>query len=228
MAADAGLGKHVSQTFDSSAQRAVGDESCRLTEVGSHGERALQRELGTEARANRFYETQMLDYLNRRMIDFVCRQEMLFVATADANGECDSTFRAGPAGFIRVFDYTTIGYPEYRGNGVMASLGNISENGHVGLLMIDFIEDLIGLHINGTAEVVANDLLAAQYDLSDVQNPGRHAPERWVKIGVVEAYIHCAKHIPRLARQPRTRHWGTDDSARKKSDYFDIKRAKSA
>jgi predicted pyridoxine 5'-phosphate oxidase superfamily flavin-nucleotide-binding protein len=218
----------VSQKFDSSAWRPAGGESCRLTAVGSRGERALQREFGTEQRANRFYDTQMLDYLNKRMIEFVCRQEMLFVATADANGECDATFRAGPPGFIRVFDYATVGYPEYRGNGVMASLGNISENGHVGLLMIDFIEDLIGLHINGTAEIVADDVLQNQYDLTDVQNPGRHAPERWVKVNVVEAYIHCAKHIPRFARQPRTRQWGTDDSVRKKSDYFDTASSKSA
>src|SRR5580700_10519229 len=88
------------------------------------------------------------------MIDFIGRMEMAFIATSDAAGECDCSFRAGKAGFIRVLDERTIAYPELRGNGVMASLGNIVENPHVGIFMIDFAQDLIGLHVNGTAEIV--------------------------------------------------------------------------
>lgn len=115
-----------------------------------------------------------------------------------------------------------------RMRGFMASLGKISENGHIGLLMIDFMQDQIGLHVNGTAEIVSDEAMRAAYDLSDIQNPGRRGPERWVKVAVVEAYIHCAKHIPKLAKQPRTRQWGTDGPARKKSDYFETASGKSA
>ena len=64
-------------------------------------------------------------------------------------------FRCGHAGFVKVLDERTVAYPEYRGNGVMASLGNISENPCVGLLFIDFGEQ-IGLHINGGARIVEN------------------------------------------------------------------------
>ena len=46
---------------------------------------------------------------------------------SDGSGECDCSFRAGPPGFIRVLDDRTIDYPDYRGNGVMASLGNMLE-----------------------------------------------------------------------------------------------------
>ena len=49
---------------------------------------------------------------------------MVWIATADAHGECDCPFRAGPPGFVQVLDDQTARYPEYRGNGVMASLGN--------------------------------------------------------------------------------------------------------
>jgi uncharacterized protein len=55
-----------------------------------------------------------------------------------------------------VLDEKTLAYPEYRGNGVMSSLGNISENPHVGLLFVDFT-DKIGLHVNGRARIVEND-----------------------------------------------------------------------
>jgi predicted pyridoxine 5'-phosphate oxidase superfamily flavin-nucleotide-binding protein len=118
------------------------------------GERALQEALGTSARAEQFYSKQVLDHLNAEMSSFVSRQSMAFLATADAQGNCDCSFRAGPPGFMQVLDPHTLAFPEYRGNGVMASAGNIVENGHVALLFIDFCQDVIGLHVNGPAELV--------------------------------------------------------------------------
>jgi predicted pyridoxine 5'-phosphate oxidase superfamily flavin-nucleotide-binding protein len=105
------------------------------------------------------------------MIEFVGRMEIVFIATSDTNGEFDASLRAGPPGFVRVLDDRTLAYPEYRGNGVMASLGNLSENPHIGLLMIDFVEDLIGLHVNGRARIVDNDDFRARYPGKDCGMP---------------------------------------------------------
>lgn len=190
---------------------------------GSTGEHELQRILGTEERARKFYADQVLDRVNDKMRAFIARQEMMFVATADKKGECDCSFRAGPPGFIRVLDERTLAYPEYRGNGVMASLGNLVENPNIGLLMIDFFEDLVGLHVNGRALLVEHEEFLRQYPgvwQDDV--PGRR-PRVWVRLHVEEAYIHCSKHIPRLAKVPRHRAWGTDDVKRKGGDYFAAK-----
>ncbi|GAA1855348.1 hypothetical protein GCM10009836_39260 [Pseudonocardia ailaonensis] len=190
---------------------------------GSDGEHSLQTAYGTTARAERFYDDQVRERLLPRMIEFVGRMEMMFVATADAHGECDSSLRAGEPGFIRVLDDRHLAYPEYRGNGVHASLGNISENGNVGLLMVDFVEDMIGLHVNGKAWIVEDDLFRAQYPaVPDETSPGRRA-DRWVVVKVDEAYIHCRKHIPRMARVTERREWGTDDPARKGGDFFGAK-----
>jgi predicted pyridoxine 5'-phosphate oxidase superfamily flavin-nucleotide-binding protein len=153
---------------------------------GSIGEHALQERYGTTHRARGFYDHQVLDHLNEHMQTFLARMEMVFIATADAAGEADCSFRAGPPGFVCVLDERTLAYPEYRGNGVMASLGNIAENAHIGLLFIDFCGDAIGLHVNGRASIVEDDALL----------------DRWVHVDVVDAYVHCAKHIPRLARRP--------------------------
>jgi len=189
---------------------------------GSAGEHVLQQRYGSEDRARRFYRNQVLDHLNPQMSAFVARMEMMFVATADGGGDCDCTFRAGPPGFVQVLGERRIAWPEYRGNGVMASLGNISENAHVGLLFVDFFRDVIGLHINGTARVVEMAAMRFAYpDLVVDPVPGRR-PERWVSMHVEEAYIHCAKHIPRLAKLPRTRAWGTDDVRRKGGDFFEV------
>lgn len=192
---------------------------------GSAGEHALQQRYGTTERAERFYRQQVLDHLNQRMRGFIARQEMLFVASADATGECDCTFRAGPPGFVEVLDAHRLAWPEYRGNGVLASLGNISENAHVGLLFVDFFRDVIGLHVNGCAEVVDDATMRAEYsNLSVDPVPGRR-PERWVRVRVDEAYVHCAKHIPRLLKLPRDRAWGTDDTKRKGGDFFGVRAA---
>jgi uncharacterized protein len=49
-----------------------------------------------------------------------------------------------------VLDARTLRYPEYRGNGSMVSLGNILDNPHIGMVLLDFDQERIGLHINGT------------------------------------------------------------------------------
>jgi uncharacterized protein len=190
---------------------------------GSAGEHALQCAYGSEDRAGRFYADQVRDRLLPAMAEFVARMEMVFVATADADGECDASLRAGPPGFVRVLDDRTLAYPEYRGNGVHASLGNISENGRVGLLMVDFVRDRIGLHVNGRARIVEDDALRGRFPHIGVDPARGRRAERWVVVDVEEAYVHCRKHIPQMAVVAERRDWGTDDPARKGGDYFGAK-----
>ena len=74
----------------------------------------------------------MLNHLNDRRQAFIGRMEMMFITTADRSGEADCSFRAGPPGFVCVLDERALAYPEYRGNAVMASLGNVVETGTSG------------------------------------------------------------------------------------------------
>jgi predicted pyridoxine 5'-phosphate oxidase superfamily flavin-nucleotide-binding protein len=199
------------------------------TMPGSWGEHELQERYGTKARAEAFYKKQMLSYLNPQMRAFIARQEMFFLATADGHGECDVSFRAGEAGFVHTISEKILVYPEYRGNGILASMGNIAENPHAGLLFIDFFRDKVGLHVNGEARICSNDELLACPDFSaalqaDIALTGGRRPERWVLVTVEEAYIHCSKHIPRLAKaDEEARQWGTDDVRAKGGDYFQAK-----
>ncbi len=195
---------------------------------GSAGEHLLQLTYGSRTRAERFYRDQVCDALNDEMIDFIDRMEMAFIATSDANGEADCSPRFGPPGFIQVLDRGHVAYPEYRGNGVMASLGNISENPHVGILLLDFVRDRIGLHINGRAMIVDDDAMRAEFDgIPEEVERGRQ-PERWVLVEVDEAYIHCRKHIPRMIHADSDQAWGTDDVKRKGGDYFGVRKARKA
>ena len=196
---------------------------------GSRGERLLQQQYGTTERARVFYDSQLSDRLTPEMIEFIGRMEMAFIATSDAAGECDCSFRAGKPGFLTVLDERTIAFPEFRGNGVMASLGNILENPHVGILMIDFTRDLIGLHVNGPAQIVTPEYMTeVEREVPEQGTSGGTRPIQWVVVRVSEAYVHCSKHIPKLVPESRVRHWGSDNPRHKGGDYFGVAARKAA
>ncbi|MFJ6854486.1 pyridoxamine 5'-phosphate oxidase family protein [Streptomyces sp. NPDC091271] len=170
----------------------------------SLGERLLQQQLGTTERADDFYARQVHGGLTPSMREFIARQPMVFLSTADARGNCDTSFRAGPPGFVQVLDEHTLTYPEYRGNGVLASAGNITENPHIGLLFMDFSEHHIGLHVNGAAHLRAA-TEPQSHDRTLTPTGAGRTPQMWIHITVHEAYIHCSKHIPHLQAAPRER-----------------------
>lgn len=196
----------------------------------SQGERKLQVQHGTKKRADAFYNNQMIDYLNEHMQDFVKAQQFLFMSTSDATGNCDSSFKSGEQGFVHIIDDKRLMYPEYRGNGVMASLGNILENPHVGLLFIDFLNDQIGLHVNGAAEIIENNdlhmIIPDDKIRAEIVAQHDNRAERWVVTTVHEAYIHCSKHIPHLIDKKTVKDWGTDNTVKKGGDYFKVKQSK--
>ena len=172
---------------------------------GSEGEKTLQKEFGTVENALKFYNDQMLGHLVPLMEDFVAQQDMVFISTSDANGECDSSVRFGEQGFVKVLDEKHLIYAELKGNGVMASMGNISENPHIGLLFIDFLETKIGLHINGKVKLLSENMARetlASFDceLEDILLKHKQKAVQYLLIEVEEAYIHCSIHIPLLKK----------------------------
>jgi uncharacterized protein len=195
--------------------------------VNSEGEVRAQRMFGTSRRARAFYRNQMTNELNDKMQSFIARQEMVFLSTANANGECDCSYRAGTAGFVRVLNVKMLAYPEYRGNGVMASVGNILENPRIGLMFIDFFQSTVGLHVNGQARVVPNEEVAAMPEIPQAMLDASHMkggqhPECWVIVEVEEVYIHCSKHVPLMKKVEKELHWGTDDEWHKGGDFFQV------
>ena len=136
--------------------------------------------------------------------------KMAFIATSDAHGECDSSFRAGPPGFMRVLDEKTVMWPEYKGNGVMASMGNIVENPYVGHPDRRLLRD----RRRPARQRQGDDRRERRRSRPSARSstgspfatavaPSRRSvkktPERWVVVSIDEAYVHCSKHIPMLA-----------------------------
>lgn len=60
--------------------------------IGSVGEKKLQEMFGTVNRAQAFYDNQVIDFINKRMSEFIAEQEMMFISTSDSKGNCDCSF----------------------------------------------------------------------------------------------------------------------------------------
>jgi len=127
------------------------------------------------------------------MAMFIERMPFFFLATADAHGHCDCSFKgteAGadgrPAPAILVADPKTLLFPDYAGNRMFNSLGNLLSNPHVGLLFVDF-SGQTRLRLNGSAEILesANEYL-----------PIWPNARRIIRVGVAQVYWNCSKRIP--------------------------------
>jgi len=169
---------------------------------GTKGEHRLQKDFDTQGQALAFYNKQVVDHITPLMAEYIANQEMMTLSTSNKKGECDTSFRAGHAGFVTVLSKNYIIYPEFKGNGVMASMGNISENGHASILFIDFLKTTIGLHINGKAKIVETKDIGKwdKYGKIGLESVNVSKIAAWLLIEVDEAYVHCSKLIPLLGK----------------------------
>src|SRR5215218_2458599 len=126
------------------------------------GNRELQDAFGSRALADRLEERIRRDHFNEADAAFVASLPFFFLATADAEGRPDCSFKGGPPGFARVAAPDRLVFPDYDGNGMFKSLGNIAANPQVGILFIAMGEAPKRLRVNGRAEIVRDDPAMAQ------------------------------------------------------------------
>lgn len=125
------------------------------------GQRVLHDRFDTRRLADRLDEatSDTIGDAHRRFIE---ARDMFFLATADAEGRPQCSYKGGDQGFVRVIDEHTIAFPSYDGNGMFLSIGNAAVNPHVGLLFVNF-SDGTRLRVNGVATVSEDDPLMAEY-----------------------------------------------------------------
>lgn len=125
------------------------------------GMRKLQDERQTRGIADRLAQVTLRHAFTDEDRQFIEGCAMFFVATADAEGHPDCSYKGGLPGFVRVLDERTLAFPDYDGNGMYRSWGNVLVNPQVGLLFIDF-EKQKRIRVNGVAQVSWDDPLIAQ------------------------------------------------------------------
>ena len=161
------------------------------------GSRALQDRFDTRRLADRIGEK----FMSRTTIGaqdkaFIERMDMFFLATADAQGRPQCSYKGGDPGFVRVLGEQTLAFPSYDGNGMFLSAGNILENPHVGMLFIDFISARPSrLRVNGIASVTDGDDLLDDY-------PGAQLV---VRVRATQVFPNCPRYIHRMALVERSR-----------------------
>jgi predicted pyridoxine 5'-phosphate oxidase superfamily flavin-nucleotide-binding protein len=161
------------------------------------GSRRLQDSYDTRRLADRLDER----YLQHPEIDeedraFIERMDMFFLATADAEGRPQCSYKGGDPGFVRVLDPHTLAFPNYDGNGMYLSMGNLLVNPHVGLLFIDFTAARPSrLRVNGTASI----------DDDDPLKPSWPGAQFVVRVHANEVFPNCPRYIHRMALVERSR-----------------------
>ena len=144
--------------------------------------RALQDAFDTRRLADRLASVAGDDVSSFK--DFIEARDIFFIATSDANGQPQSSYKGGDPGFVRVVDPHTIAFPVYDGNGMFLTIGNVTENPLVGLLFIDFANGS-RLRVNGEATVDPEDPLVASY-------PGAKLV---VRVRVHAVFPNCRRYV---------------------------------
>jgi hypothetical protein len=150
------------------------------------GNREIQAMFGSTALADRLVERLHRSALSDDDRDFIQSLECFFLATSTPEGEPDCSFKGGAPGFVRVVTPDLLVWPDYDGNGMFKSLGNIRTNGHVGLLFIRMGENPRRLRVNGVAELSFDDPLMAAF-------PGAQG---LVRVTPTDIFPNCPRYIP--------------------------------
>ena len=164
--------------------------------------RFWQDEFDTRRIADRIDELLVSDTIDEHAQRFIESRDMFFLATVDADGNPQCSYKGGDPGFVRVIDQQTLAFPVYDGNGMFLSLGNIRGQANVGMLFIDF-EHPNRLRVNGVATVDRNDPLIETYTGAVLV----------VRVRTTHVFPNCSRYIHEMKLVERSKfvpHAGAD------------------
>jgi predicted pyridoxine 5'-phosphate oxidase superfamily flavin-nucleotide-binding protein len=155
-----------------------------MSDIYHDGNRALQDRYDSRRLADRLADVKVHDSFTADDRSFIERMDMFFLATADAEGQPTCSYKGGDPGFVRVVDDHTLAFPNYDGNGMFLSMGNVAIHAAVGLLFIDF-ERQRRMRVDGVARIVADDELLAQYPEAQFM----------VRVAAERIFPNCPRYI---------------------------------
>lgn len=157
--------------------------------------RELQDAFGTRKLADRIEEIACVTEFDDETKAFIEAQDMFFLASVDHNGRPTVSYKGGDVGLVKVIDSRTLVFPNYDGNGMYMSVGNISQNSEVGLLFISF-ERPHRIRVQGTATVSREDPLLEQFPGADML----------VRVNLSEMWQNCPRYIHRYQKLETSRY----------------------
>lgn len=100
--------------------------------------------------------------LTAKQIEFIERADTFIIASAHETRGADVSHRGGNSGFVKVSDNKKLVFPDYSGNMMFQTLGNLQTNPHCGLLFYDFSNGRI-LQLSGRAKIVWDEERAREF-----------------------------------------------------------------
>lgn len=160
-----------------------------MTEIFHKGNVELQEHFNSRKLADRVNELIVHETITDEERAFIESRDMFFISSVDDQGRPTVSHKGGATGFVRVIDEKTIAFPDYDGNGMFLTTGNIALNNEVGLLFIDF-ENPQRLRLHGTANIVLDDPLLEEYiDAKFI-----------IRITVRNLFLNCPRYIHRYKK----------------------------
>ena len=158
-----------------------------MTTLFHEGNRRLQDEFDSRGIADRLESFARSEFSadDRAFIESL---PYCFLATADAQGRPDCSFKGGMPGFVRVTGPSELAFPDYDGNGMFKSLGNIIVNPGVGLLFIAMHGRPRRLRVNGEARVSRDDPLLAE----------TVGAQMIVRVAARAIFPNCPRYVPAM------------------------------
>jgi uncharacterized protein len=159
-----------------------------MTIMYHDGNRRLQDDFASRPIADRLEERLTRTAFTADDKAFIESAIYFFLASADADGRPDCSFKGGPPGFVRITGESELAFPDYDGNGMFKSLGNLVVNPSVGLLFIAMHGRPARLRVNGTARVSRDDPLMRE----------TVGAQLIVRVTARAIFPNCPRYIPHM------------------------------
>lgn len=152
------------------------------------GHRALQDRFDGRRVADALEKHRRLAAFGPEHVAMIEAAAFFFLATAHRDS-VDCSFKGGAPGFVRVTGPAELEWPDFDGNSMYRSLGNMLRSPNVGLLFIRFGGRSDRLRVNGPARIVDDHPRLPEYPGAKVM----------VRLDAREIFPNCPRYIPDLA-----------------------------
>ena len=164
----------------------MGTPDQQLGALYGEGARALQDEFDSRRLADALETVTLHTVLDQGDIALISEQAAVWVATVDADGWPDVSYKGGNPGFVQVVNPGELQLPIFNGNGMWRSLGNIRDNGRVALLFVDHARPW-RVRVHGIGTVVTDPAVLADH----------HGAEAVLSVRVGRVFPNCGRYIHR-------------------------------
>ncbi len=153
----------------------------------------LQEKYGSRENYERVERTKFVDGLSDIEAEFIRNRDSFYLATIGARNFPYIQHRGGPKGFLKILDSNRLGFIDFTGNRQYISVGNLSDNTNVALIMVDYAVQA-RLKILAKAEIIELKSDPKLYEKLDL-NEYKFRPERMLVFHIEAFDWNCPQHI---------------------------------